>query len=59
MDLIVYWTGEVNQSPDIDHRILKDYASAGGGGNRGSERRVHCHPDKVPSAKQFSILNGN
>lgn len=37
MDLIVYSSGEVNQSPDIDHKILKDYPSAFGG--RGGERR--------------------
>lgn len=41
MDLIVFSTGEVNQSPDIDRRILKDYTSAGGG--RGAERRIYCH----------------
>lgn len=40
MDLIVYSTGEVNQSPDIDHKILKDYPSAGGG--RRAERCFYC-----------------
>lgn len=37
MDFIVYSSGEVNQSPDIDHEILKDYPSAFGG--RRAERR--------------------
>lgn len=40
MDLIVYSSREVNQSPDIDHRILKDYPSAFGG--RRAERCIYC-----------------